>query len=147
MGDERVMSTDITGVEAANDELYAAFEAGDLDRMAALWVSEPVGSMAKCVHPGSTVIRGIEPVLRSWALVMANAEDLQFIVTDVEPVVKGDVATVTCTEIILRPGGGADPFTSSQAVATNGFVLIDGQWRMWLHHASPVMGTPEPGDG
>jgi ketosteroid isomerase-like protein len=140
------MSTDVAGVEAANDELYAAFEAGDLDRMAALWVGDPVGSMARCVHPGSTVIRGVEPVLRSWALVMANAEDLQFIITDVEPVLRGDVATVTCTEIILRPGVGTDPFTSSQAVATNGFVLVDGRWRMWLHHASPVMGVPESGD-
>lgn len=140
------MSTDVAGVEAANDELYAAFEAGDLDRMAALWVGDPVGSMARCVHPGSTVIRGVEPVLRSWALVMANAEDLQFIITDVEPVLRGDVATVTCTEIILRPGVGTDPFTSSQAVATNGFVLVDGRWRMWLHHASPVMGAPESGD-
>jgi ketosteroid isomerase-like protein len=140
------MSGPLAAVESANDELYAAFEAGDLDRMAALWVADGAGSMAKCVHPGSTVIRGIEPVLRSWALVMANAEDLQFIITDVDPVVRGDTATVTCTEILIRPGGGADPFTSSQAVATNGFVLVDGVWRMWLHHASPVMRAAEPGD-
>jgi len=138
--------SDVAAVEAANNELYAAFEAGDLDRMAALWVGDGSGPMAKCVHPGSTVIRGIEPVLRSWALVMANAEDLQFIVTDVEAVVREDLATVTCTEILLRPGRGVDPFTSSQAVATNGFVLVDGEWRMWLHHASPVMGAGDPGD-
>ena len=79
--------------------------------------------MAKCVHPGSTVIRGIEAVLRSWALIMANAEDLQFIVTDVETVVRGRHRPPSpAPEILLRPGGGADPFTSSQAVATNGFV-------------------------
>ena len=141
------MSTDTAAVEAANDELYAAFEAGDLDRMAALWVGRRGrihGEMRTSRLDESSA--GIEPVLRSWALVMANAEDLQFIVTDVETVVRGDLATVTCTEIILRPSGGADPFTSSQAVATNGFLLVDGQWRMWLHHASPVMGAPEPGD-
>ena len=140
------MSNDIAGVEAANEELYAAFEAGDLDRMTALWIGGPDGAMAKCIHPGGGTIRGIDAVLRSWALIMANSDDMQFIVTDVECVVQGPVATVNCTEIIIRPGGGPDPFTSSHAVATNAFIRVDDQWRMWLHHASPVMGETARGD-
>jgi len=140
------VSNDIEGVEAANEELYAAFEAGDLDRMAVLWVGGPDGAMAKCIHPGGGTIRGVDAVLRSWALVMANADDMQFIVTDVESVVQDEMATVSCTEIIIRPGGGPDPFTSSHAVATNGFVRVGGQWRMWLHHASPVMSDSGTGD-
>lgn len=140
------MTNDVAGVEAANEELYAAFEAGDLDRMAALWISGPDGAMAKCIHPGGETIRGIESVLRSWALIMANSDDMQFIVTDVECVVQGEVATVSCTEIIIRPGDGSDPFTSSHAVATNGFIRVSGRWQMWLHHASPVLGDPGPGD-
>lgn len=137
------MTTDATGVLAANEELYAAFEAGDLDRMRSLWVGDDGGVVAMCVHPGGEFVRGTESVLRSWALVMANAEDLQFILTDVQTVVKGDLATVHCTEIILRPGVGQDPFASSHAIATNGFVREDGLWRMWLHHASPVMSVVE----
>ena len=140
------MSNDIEGVEAANEELYAAFEAGDLDRMAVLWVGGPDGAMAKCIHPGGGTIRGVDAVLRSWALVMANADDMQFIVTDVESVVQDEMATVSCTEIIIRPAGGPDPFTSSHAVATNGFIRVGGQWRMWLHHASPVMSDSGTGD-
>lgn len=132
--------TVIDAVRSANEELYAAFEAGDLDRMQALWVDDLWGVMAKCVHPGGVFISGIEPVMRSWALVMANTENVQFIVTDVEVNVKDDSAVVTCTEIILRPGDGDEPFVSSHAMATNGFVEIDGRWRMWLHHASPVLG-------
>jgi ketosteroid isomerase-like protein len=139
------MSEVIDAVIAANDELYAAFEAGDIDRMTALWVDGMDGAAAKCVHPGGVIIRGIEPVLRSWSLVMANTENVQFIVTDVEPMVSGDMATVTCVEIIIRPGTDGDPFSSSHAVATNAFVLVDGRWRMWLHHASPVMVDLSPG--
>lgn len=127
-------------VRAANEELYAAFEAGDLDRMQALWVDHQSGTTAKCVHPGGVFISGIDPVLRSWALVMANTEDVQFIVTDVEVKVQDHSAVVTCTEIILRPGEADDPFVSSHAMATNGFVEVEGKWRMWLHHASPVLG-------
>ncbi|MEO8107315.1 MAG: nuclear transport factor 2 family protein [Actinomycetes bacterium] len=140
------MSSDKTGVLEANEELYAAFEAGDLDRMQALWIGAPDGALAKCVHPGGEFVRGVDAVLRSWALVMANAHALQFIITDVETLVQGEMATVTCTEIILRPGTGTDPFVSSHAVTTNGFVRVAGAWRMWLHHASPVMGATEGDD-
>jgi ketosteroid isomerase-like protein len=139
------MNEMLDAVIAANEELYAAFEAGDIDRMTALWVDGMDGVAAKCVHPGGLIIRGIEPVLRSWALVMANTEDVQFIVTDVEPMVSADMATVTCVEIILRPGTNGEPFSSSHAVATNAFVLVDGSWRLWLHHASPVMVDTMPG--
>ena len=140
------MSDALKQVVAANEELYAAFEAGDIDRMTALWVDGLDGAAAKCVHPGGLIVRGIDAVLRSWSLVMANTEDIQFIVTDVEPMVSGDMATVTCIEIIISPGTEAEPFTSSHAVATNAFVLVDGRWRMWLHHASPVMVDVTPGD-
>ena len=140
------MSSGTEGVLAANEELYAAFEAGDLDRMAALWIGTPDGALAKCVHSGGEFVRGVEAVLRSWALVMANAHDLQFIITDAETLVRGETATVTCTEIILRPGVGSDPFVSSHAVTTNGFIRVDGAWRMWLHHASPVMDITEEDD-
>lgn len=132
--------TVIDAVRAANEELYAAFEAGDLDRMQALWIDDNGGVAAKCVHPGGVFISGTDPVLRSWALVMANTEDVQFIVTDVEVKVQDRSAVVTCTEIILRPGEGDEPFVSSHAMATNGFVEVEGRWRMWLHHASPVLG-------
>lgn len=132
--------TVVDAVRAANDELYAAFEAGDLDRMQALWIDDRGGVTAKCVHPGGVFISGIDPVLRSWALVMANTEDVQFIVTDVDVTVEDRSAVVTCTEIILRPGEGDEPFVSSHAMATNGFVEVAGRWRMWLHHASPVLG-------
>lgn len=131
--------SDVTAVEQANDELYAAFEAGDLDRMAALWVDGDEAGLATCIHPGGAAIRGIDAVLRSWALIMANTENVQFIVPDAQVLAGPDSATVTCTEIILRPGDDVDPFRSSHAIATNGFIRIDDRWRLWLHHASPVM--------
>lgn len=140
------MTTDTAEVLAANEELYAAFESGDLDRMKSLWVGADDGVMARCAHPGGEFVLGTDAVLRSWALVMANAENLQFILTDVETLVRGEMATANCTEIILRPGAGPDPFVSSHAVTTNGFIRLEGVWRMWLHHASPVMGATEGED-
>ncbi len=46
-------------------------------------------------------VRGSGAVARSWALVMASISYIQFILTDVEVSLRGDVATVTCTENVL----------------------------------------------
>ncbi len=132
-------SSDIPEVEAANDRLYAAFESGDLDEMSSLWVDGPLASIARCIHPGSDVIVGREGILRSWALLMANTNYLQFIVTGTDTVVDGDLAVVTCTENVLSSDGDDDPLGAGRALATNAFIRVEGRWLMWLHHASGVM--------
>jgi len=144
-----VSSAEIEAVGAANDALYAAFEAGDLDAMSSLWVDGKLADIARCVHPGADVVVGRESVLRSWALLMANTEYLQFIVTEASTVIEGDIAVVTCTENVLASGGADRPLGAGRALTTNGFIRVEGQWRMWLHHASPVLsdGTDEvPGE-
>jgi ketosteroid isomerase-like protein len=132
-------------IEAANEELYSAFEAADLDRMGQLWVDGDVAELARCVHPGADAVSGRENVLRSWALVMANTDYLQFIVTDVRTSLADGLAVVTCTENILSTGTQGAAFGTGVAVATNGFVRHGGQWQMWLHHASPVLRHHEGG--
>ena len=132
-------AADVMEVEAANEQLYAAFESGDLDAMSQLWVDGSLAKLARCIHPGSEVIVGREGVLRSWALLMANTSYLQFIVTETDTVIDGDLAVVTCTENVLSSDGDDDPLGAGRALATNGFIRIEGRWHMWLHHASPVL--------
>jgi ketosteroid isomerase-like protein len=129
-------------VLAANEAFYTAVEAGDLDALGAVWTGAE-GSV--CVHPGAAPIHGTAAVLRSWALVMASTDYIQFFLTDVEVTVADDVAAVTCTENVLTStgtgtGGQAAeaPFRSGRARAVNAFTRVDGRWRMWLHQASPV---------
>ena len=135
--------TDLEAVQAANDRLYAAFEAGDLDDMGKLWVDGDMADVARCVHPGADLVIGRESVLRSWALLMANTEFLQFIVTEASTVIDGDLAIVTCTENVLASSGIDRPLGAGRALTPNAFVRVGGQWRMWLHHASPVLGDRE----
>jgi ketosteroid isomerase-like protein len=132
-------AADVVAVEAANERLYAAFEAADLDAMRELWVDGSLATIARCVHPGSETIVGRDGVLRSWALLMANTEYLQFIVTETETVVEGDLAVLTCTENVLSSGGANRPLGAGRALTTNAFIRVDGSWRIWLHHASPVL--------
>ncbi len=128
-------------VAAANTVFYEAFESADLDTMQDLWLDAPD---SVCVHPGSAPVRGTGPINRSWALVMANTPYIQFFLTDVEVSLRGDaggIASVTCTENVLTgdESTGPDAFGGAKAVATNVFVRTDDGWRLWIHHASPVL--------
>jgi len=142
-----VTGPEAVAVQTANDNLYEAFEAADFDSMGALWVDGPLAAIARCVHPGAEVVLGRESVLRSWALLMANTEFLQFIVTDSETIIEGDLAIVTCTENVLSSGGVGQPLGAGRAVTTNGFIRVDGMWRMWLHHASPILSATSDAEG
>lgn len=133
------MSTpDAAAVEAANAELYAAFEGADLDRMTALWDDRgPVG----CVHPGWPMIRGRDRVLRSWAVIMANTAYIQFVLTDVAVTVYGDLAVLTCDENIMT---SAEVGQGGQVTTTNVFRRRPDGWRLAYHHASPVLSPEGP---
>ena len=83
--------TDIEAVEAANTALYDAVEHADLEALQQLWLEDGVS----VVHPGWPVLTGREEVLRSYALIMANTDYVQFFLTDVEVSVHGDTALVS----------------------------------------------------
>ncbi|WP_246455964.1 nuclear transport factor 2 family protein [Nocardioides mesophilus] len=139
-------------VEQANAAFYAAFENADLDAMRDLWLEDPE---TLCVHPGAMPVRGTPAISRSWALIMANTPYIQFFLTDVEVSVLGGapaggraVASVTCTENVLTGDerAGTDVFGGAKAVATNVFVHAEDGWRLWIHHASPVLSRENDDD-
>ncbi|GAB3116428.1 nuclear transport factor 2 family protein [Streptomyces calidiresistens] len=133
--------TDIEAVQAANTALYDAIERGDLEAMADSWMDDRVS----VVHPGWPVLNGRAEVLRSYALIMAGTEYIQFILTDVEVSVSGDTALVTCTENILSGGpreedGSTGPLVGGVVAATNVFRRTHGgEWKVWAHHSSPII--------
>lgn len=140
--------TDVEAVEAANTALYEAVERGDLEALGEMWLDAQVS----VVHPGWPVLTGRGEVMRSYALIMANTEYIQFFLTDVEVSVLGDTAVVTCTENILSGGPAEDgeigPLVGGLVVATNIFHRAeDGSWRLWAHHGSPVLVEGEDDDG
>ncbi|MBO8192356.1 nuclear transport factor 2 family protein [Streptomyces oryzae] len=162
--------TDIEAVEAANTALYDAVERGDIEALSRLWLGEdaddpddPEGGEGehgvRVVHPGWPVLTGRGEVLRSYALIMANTEYVQFFLTDVEVSVLGNTALVSCTENILSGGpaeedGSAGPLVGGMVVATNVFRRAEeGEWKLWSHHGSPILVEREdededgPGDG
>ncbi|MFB7499720.1 nuclear transport factor 2 family protein [Streptomyces sp. NPDC056161] len=149
--------TDVEQVELANTAYYEAMEEGDFEKLSSLWLDpadlgvdeeyhDPADTgVMSCVHPGWPVLTGRGEVLRSYALIMANTDYIQFFLTDVHVSVTGDTALVTCTENILSggpaPEAGAElgPLVGQLVVATNVFHRTSDGWKLWSHHASPVL--------
>jgi ketosteroid isomerase-like protein len=132
-------------VEAAHASFYGAIERGDLDLMEALWLDGAQGEDVVSVHPGWPMLRGRGEVMRAWAAVMAGTSYIQFFLTDVDVRIAGDVAVVTCSENVLTGVEGTTGtagefgFAGGRVVATNVFRRTPGGWRLWVHHASPVV--------
>ncbi|MET7678925.1 nuclear transport factor 2 family protein [Streptomyces sp. NPDC005423] len=155
---------DVEQVERANTTFYETLEQGDFDALSALWLTpadlgvdeeyhDPADSgVISCVHPGWPVLTGRGEVLRSYALIMANTEYIQFFLTDVHVSVTGDTALVTCTENILSGGPAPEdsdelgPLVGQLVVATNVFRRTPEGWKLWSHHASPVLAETEEED-
>ena len=142
-----VRPDDVEAVRAANMALYDAFEAGDIDLMTAVWLDDSASEVVSCVHPGWAPLHGTAAVLRSWSMIMANTSYIQFVLTDVKVSVTGDTAVVTCGENMLTgmPSTPEEPaaLAGGRAVATNVFRRTPSGWRLWVHHASPVLTTQE----
>lgn len=135
-------------LEAANTALYAALESGDLDLLGAVWLDGPDADTVVCVHPGWSPLRGRTDVLRSFVAIMAGTPYIQFFVTDQVVTLRGDVGVVSCTASVLTglddPGSGAPSgFAGGRVAATNVFRRTPSGWRLWSHHASPVIGDGE----
>ncbi len=130
-------------VEAANTAFYTAVETADIDLLSALWLDGAGADGVTCVHPGWPVVRGREEVLRSFALILANMPYIQFFLTEVDIRVDGNVAVVGCVENTLTALEDEDDpatgFAGGRVVATNVFRYAGGSWRLWVHHASPVL--------
>jgi hypothetical protein len=58
----------------------------------------------------------------------------QFIITNEALGIAGDLAWITLEENLIDTGA------TGAVAATNVFVRTDGEWRMIVHHGSPIMG-------
>ncbi|MET4644852.1 MULTISPECIES: nuclear transport factor 2 family protein [Streptomyces] len=148
--DQAEVAADIAAVEQANTAFYEAMERGDLDELSGLWLPGEDLTIS-CVHPGWPVLSGRGEVLRSYALIMANTEYIQFFLTDVGVSMTGDTALVTCTENILsggpaEDGGELGPLVGQLVVATNVFRRTGDGWKLWSHHGSPVLADSDDDD-
>ena len=131
--------SDTAEVVEANARFYRAFETLDIAEMDRVWAH---GEHVKCVHPGWPLLSGWDAVRESWAAVFENTAEMRFTLSNVQAMVGGDLAWVSCTENILSDVGGRVSVTA--ILTTNLFERDGADWRMVHHHASHVMSGGAP---
>ncbi|NQW12427.1 MAG: nuclear transport factor 2 family protein [Alphaproteobacteria bacterium] len=120
----------------ANEAFYLAFSMRDIKTMDELWSTHKYVS---CVHPGWQPLTDRETVMESWVGIFGNPGAPRVELREPHVVFHGDVAVVTCYEVL----------DEGVLAATNLFRHEADSWKMIHHHASPVaekpiFETPEP---
>ncbi len=109
----------------ANARFYEAFAKRDAGAMERVWAERyPV----TCVHPGWDVLVGRERVLGSWRGILGSPGAPVISCSLAEACLLGDVALVTCQEVLAE----------GLLAATNVFAREGGAWRMVHHQATPI---------
>ena len=120
-------------VREVNQKFYQALESLDLEAMEGVWLHH---DLVRCVHPGWPMLAGWESVRESWEEIFRNTESMLVSTRDLALHIEGGVGWVTCTERVTSKR--ADRSETALVQATNLFLRRDGEWKMVLHHASPL---------
>jgi ketosteroid isomerase-like protein len=118
----------------AEAAFYDAFERADIDAMMGVWAeSETI----ICIHPDGPRLRGRHAIRASWEQIFAPGARLKFTLKD-----SRRTRDALLSIHVLRECIRVDGVPQGVMLATNIYQLIDGSWRMTLHHASPEPEAP-----
>ena len=120
-------------VHWANARFYAAMSALDVNAMDRVWLDD---GRAVCVHPGREAIIGYAAIRESWLMIFSATSSMTVVASDEQVTIAGEMAWVACVETISLLMEGE--LVAASAQATNIYRLVGAEWRMILHHASPV---------
>ena len=124
----------------ANQSFYDAFNKQDLEAMQRVWISD---LSATCIHPGWPVLRGFDPIIKSWQDIFEHTDHMEIKLSGVSVVAADDLVWVSCQENLFSINVSGVQTTSVHA--TNLFKRVSGEWKMILHHAAtlPTGQSPE----
>ena len=120
-----------------NQRFYDAFNKNDIELMIGVWLNDPI---SQCIHPGWDVLIGFENIMTSWQKIFTAAQDLEIKLSHVDVTASENIAWVTCQENLFSIVSSGVQL--SKVHSTNLFKMMNGEWKMILHHASPVSGLP-----
>ena len=120
-----------------NQRFYDAFNKNDIELMIGVWLNDPI---SQCIHPGWDVLIGFKNIMTSWQKIFAAAQDLEIKLSHVDVTASENIAWVTCQENLFSIVSSGVQL--SKVHSTNLFKMMNGEWKMILHHASPVSGLP-----
>lgn len=106
----------------ANNAFYKYMRSGDYPGMAGLWARRRTVS---CTHPGRAMLVGLDAVLQSWQMILGTNPPTVW-PDHPRAVITGKSAFILNVERVA----------GSELMASNGFAIEDGEWRMINHQAA-----------
>ncbi len=125
------MSNDKENIIRTNKKFYDARNRYDLDLIEGVWVND---IRAKCVHAGWPIIFGWEAIKESWKTIFETGGFDHVDISDFFVEVKENSSWLNCIERATYSVENRRIVMLAQV--TNIFELLDGEWKMALHHAS-----------
>ena len=125
--------------EAAEAAFYAAFASLNLQAMKSVWAE---GADCLCIHPASMPIAGYVAIMASWADILVGNQSVEL---QCEPISRlhGPDSMVSTVYEHFKPAGVTAAL--APVLATNVYRLLGGQWKLVVHHASPVVREVQSG--
>jgi uncharacterized protein (TIGR02246 family) len=117
--------------EDTETQFYEALQAGDLDRVMAVWADD---DEIACVHPGGPRLVGPGPIRASFDAMFANGA-IDARAAQVRQVLGPGSAVHHVVEEVRVPTD--EGLQVAYVLATNVYVKTPQGWRMVCHHASP----------
>ena len=117
--------------EEAELAFYDAFETSNLSAMMRVWADR---EFIECIHPMSDRIQGRDEVENSWQQIFSSGLNIKIRRSEIHRTQDALLAVHVLYEHLSIPGRSE---SHAPVIATNIYQLIDGNWRMVLHHASP----------
>ncbi len=122
----------------ANRAFYQAFQSLEIEKMERVWLQEP---HIVCIHPGWRRLSGWGPIMHSWERIFESTFEMSFELSDVEVMLRSDLAVVTVQENLTQRD--YDGMSRTVVMATNVFERVGSRWYLVLHHGSPVAAPSE----
>ena len=118
------MNTTSNDVLEVNQAFYDAFATGDYVTVERLWAG---ADMVSVIHPGRAVLYGRKAVMKSWQEILENSGSSRIRCANPKVYILGETAYVVCNEV----------FPEGRLIATNIFIMEEGDWKMVHHQAGP----------
>ncbi len=137
MANPSVKSVLHASADDAEQQFYEALQAGDLERLMAVWAEEDEVS---CVSPGGPRLVGRGPIRAAFESMFAGGKHVNAYPERVRRLHTEDSAIHMVLERVEFGAAPGKPAKSAWVIATNVYLRTPMGWRLALHHASP--GTP-----
>ena len=117
----------------ANRLFYEALGTRNISLMKKVWaIDEKVG----CVHPGWTILRSWEAIIQSWENVFDPEDQVDINLSEINIKISDNIAWLTCIQEMVYIK--REPLAFNLSQSTNIFEKYEGEWKMVVHHASPL---------